>query len=330
MEERDRGRGNTRTPIGESDWGEGMGNTMKWNRGIALWLAVGMVACAPEATQESGGMETLSGAKGDCPTCDEAGPGAMEQAGISERFYVKGDAWIIAYQRTSRHDMAMEPVLNVEESELPLGAGVQSNRDRTPLFLFNYQVDRVYRSLFPTLGGKDVLREIASIIATPGDATNAPVAELFIHDDFTQLEPKLAFEMNDLLDPISETLYSKEYPNGKRIPLAGKSRLRTGSSIFPHSIPRALVAPTYVLGKSIEISPELETVLDVTNPDWREKTYLSYRFEGLGEVESQGDKVYWEPGTLWPFLIETDQGTGVLLRFISALPQNEVEGGSPS
>ena len=90
------------------------------------------------------------------------------------------------------------------------------------------------------------------------------------------------------------------------------------------------MAPTYALGKTIEVSAELEAVLNATNPDWREKTYLSYRFEGLGEVESQGDRVYWEPGSLWPFLIETEQGTGVLLRFISALPEAVSEEGSPS
>ena len=116
-------------------WVEGMSSGMrKWNTAVWLWLAMGIAACTPDAGSESGSIDPVTGGKGDCPTCDEAGPGAMEQAGISERFYVKGDAWIIAYQRTSRHDMAMEPVLNVEESELPLGAGVQSNRDKTPLF----------------------------------------------------------------------------------------------------------------------------------------------------------------------------------------------------
>ena len=294
-----------------------MRTTMWGERFLGLMIVLGLVASGCGDTQQaSEGKETTAVAgKGDCPTCDEAGPGAMIQAGISDKFFAQGDQWQVAYQFNQRHDMAMDTVLKVPEEELPAGYGVQSGRDRSPLFLFQYGVNSVHRQIFELEEGGSVEREVATIEVTPGDVQKSPFSELFVQESFTQMEQKLEFELNDLLDPVSETMFTREYPNGKRIPLSTKSRLKTGSSIFPHTVPRALLNPGYTPGQSIELSPELTSAADAFDPKWRERVYLTYRFDDVGEAEGRGDLVYWAQGFQWPFYVKTDQGAGVLLRF---------------
>jgi hypothetical protein len=294
--------------------------------GLMLILAISATGCGESTPPQEvdSGAPTLAG-KGDCPTCDEAGPGAMIQAGISDDFYAKGDSWLVAYQFTQRHDMAMDTVLKVPEDEIPMNFGVQSGRDRSPLFLFKYGVNRVHRQIFELEEGGSVQREVATIQVLPGDVDNTPFGELFVQEPFTQLEEKLEFELNDLLDPVSETIFTKDYPNGKRIALSTKSRLKTGSSIFPHTVPRALVNPGYTPGINVELTPELASAADAFDPMWRERVYLTYRFNQVGEEEGRGDLVYWAKGFRWPFYVQTDQGAGVLLRFKSAAPPQEQE-----
>lgn len=253
--------------------------------------------------------------KGDCPTCDAAGPAAMVQAGIADRFYARGDRWQVAYQFRERHDMAMEMVLKVPEADLPMGSDVQSNRDTGPLFLFDYEAFALSRQVFPVPGGSEVQREVVSIRVVPGNPEITPFSDLFSSESVTQMETRLEFEMNDLLEPVSETIYTRSHPNGKRIRLAQKSRLQTGSSIFPHTIPRALVQPGYTPGVAIELSPELEAAANAFVPDWRERVYLTYRFNNLGESVGQKDLVYWAEGDLWPFYVQTEDGAGILTRF---------------
>jgi len=278
------------------------------------------VACQDMAeSQTSQGDEVgLTAAKGDCPDCDDAGPGAMIQAGLADRFYAEGDRWMVAYQFNRRHDMSREVVLKVAEEELPLNSGVQSARDKSPLFLFSYGVKSVHKQVFEAKEGMQVERDVATIEIKPGSTEGLRARELFVTEKFNQIEKKLEFEINDLLDPVSETIFTRSYPNGKRIKLTHKSRLRTGSSIFPHTIPRALVSPGYTPGADLKLSAELEAAADAYVPEWRQQVYFTFRFDGVGEEEGQNDLVYWAAGDLWPFYIETEQGAGLLLGFNDA------------
>jgi len=121
-----------------------------------------------------------------------------------------------------------------------------------------------------------------------------------------------------LLEPVAETLYNRQYPHGKRIEVDTKSRLQTGSSLFPHTVPRALVQPGYQPGAAVEMAPQVEAAADAFVPGWRDRVYRKYTFDDVGELAGRGDVVYWVEGELWPFYVRTDQGEGVLVAFDAA------------
>ena len=302
----------------------------QWTHILVTALLATALGCAGAQSDGNNAGDSGQAAKGDCPDCDLAGPGALVQAGITDRFYAPGDSWKVGFQFNQRSDMNMNLVLNVPESDLELGDSVQSATNRTDVFLFDYQVTSLRQDVFEPNAYTKVKRDVAEIEVTAGHPSTVP-AGLVSTQDIGAFEHKVVFEMNDLLDPVSETIYSRRYPNGLKVELEHKSRLETGSSPFPHTIPRVLVNETgYINGAEINISPELEALADATRPGWRSEVYFVFTFnnaetwvdeEGvvklnvnfIGEPAGYRDVVYWAPGDLWPFYIRNDQGAGVLV-----------------
>jgi len=312
---------------------------------IAAMLII--VGCGGTASDDTASGNDGKVAKGDCPDCSETGPGAMIQAGISDRFYAVGDNWMVAYQYKLNSTMNKNTVLNVPEMDLALDDSVQAARDTSEVFLYQYAVTDLTKGIFETSTGEKVQREVANIEVIPSNPVNAMSnpgdaneQSLWSAQAIGRFEHKLHFELNDLLDPVSETIFNRQYPNGRRIELDTKSRLNTGSSMIPHTVPRALVTPSYMNGTEIELSPQMEAIADKYVPNWRNRVYHRYTFtqastvvstdtdgtlsvkmdvELIGEPEGYRDIVYWAPGELWPFYVRTDQGEGILIRYNKAL-----------
>lgn len=259
-----------------------------WTWAAALFAA----ACA--SSQGSGGGSPVPGgsepkitAKGDCPDCDPSGGSAFQQTGMAERFYRAGDTFYVAFRFDHRLDMAMTaPEISLER------------KAASEVYLFRYRVLGVTKNVFDR-----VMREVAEIEVT--QATPTEHAELFAPDRVDEHEPRLVFTLNDLLDPIEETIYNSEYPNGYTVEVNQKSSLNTGSSVYPHSIPRILVQGSGT--GAPEVPPDLADILAVFHPTWTEREFQRYDFDN-------GDVVYWAKGDLWPFFIRTSQGVGVLVR----------------
>jgi hypothetical protein len=301
-----------------------------WTHILVTALLATTLGCAGAQSGDDSGGSTGQTAKGDCPDCDLAGPGALVQAGVADRFYVPGDAWKVGFQFNQRSDMNMNLVLNVPESDLEFGDRTQSATNRTDVFLFDYRVTGLHQDVFEPNAYTKVKRDVAEIEVTAGHPSTVP-AGLVSNQDIGAFEHKVVFEMNDLLDPVSETIYSRRYPNGRKVELDHKSRLKTGSSAFPHTIPRVLVNETgYINGAEIQLSPELEALANATRPGWRNEVYFVFTFntaemwvdeEGvikldvnfIGEPAGYRDVVYWAIGDLWPFYVRNDQGAGVLV-----------------
>lgn len=259
----------------------------------APWVVA--VACLTAACASSQGLGTppptggepkITG-KGDCPDCDPGGGSAFEQTGMAERFYRTGDSFLVAFRFDHRSDMAR--------------TAPELTPDRTAaseVYLFRYRVLGVTRNVFDR-----VMREVAEIEVTQA----APVdhADLFAPDRVDEHEPRLVFTLNDLLEPIEETLFNSEYPDGYTVEVNQKSSLNTGSSVYPHTIPRLLVQGSG--SATPEVPADLADILAVFDPGWAGRTFERYDFDN-------GDVVFWARGDLWPFFIRTGQGVGVLIR----------------
>lgn len=240
---------------------------------------------------------TVSPVKSDCPDCDQAGPSAFVQAGVGASFYAKGDHWQVAVRFDSL------PTAE-KRDDVFLGEDVTASE----VFLFDYAATAIDRDVFEVEQGEGtakVLRDLATIEIT--QATPAgPNADLLSAERIDTYEKKVEFVMNDLLEPVRETVYSRRYPNGHEVDLDGKSSLKTGASLFPRTIPRLLTAGQDVPAPALPA--DLEDVADAFDPTWRDATYKRYDFEN-------GDLVYWSVGRghLWPFYSRTSQGHAVLV-----------------
>ncbi len=262
----------------------------RFTQGWALAVAALAAACAssqgPAAPPPTGGDPKVTG-KGDCPDCDPGGGSAFEQTGMAPRFYRAGDRFLVAFRFDLRSDMAR--------------AAPELAPDRTTaseVYLFQYRVLGVTKQVFDR-----VMREVAEVEVT--QATPPDHAELFAPDRVDRHEPKLVFALNDLLDPIEETIYNSEYPDGYTVEVNQKSSLSTGSSVYPHTIPRILVQGSG--SAAPEVPADLADILTTFDPGWAGRTFERYDFDN-------GDVVYWARGDLWPFFIRTSQGVGVLIR----------------
>lgn len=284
------------------------------------WLAVLALAAGCAAGEEAAGPAWGGSGgggpagKADCPDCDAGGPGALVQAGLADRFYGVGEQWQVAWQFTQRGDHEKQPVLHVDPLDLPLEDSAIAGRSQSEVFLFDYAVTAVETRPFEIPGGR-VQREVATVEITPGDPQGTAHPEVFSQQRLGRFEPKFRFEMNDLLEPVAETLFTRSHPNGLRIEVDRVSRLQTGSSLFPHTVPRVLVTPKKAFGDDLAegMTPEVAAAADAFAPGWRTRAFNLYTFEGVGEAEGQADVVAWAQGDMWPFYVRTDQGQGVLV-----------------
>lgn len=256
--------------------------------GKTFFLAILLFAAAGCETS-SKVTSTVLKAKGDCPDCDPHGGHAMLQAGISDRFYKAGDQFLVAFRFNHRGDM------NMEAPDL-----YPDRKTASEIFLFQYAVKSVTKDIF-----ENVMREVVEIEVTQA-VPSGENAELFSPVRLDQHEYKLTFTMNDLLDPLTETFYNTEYPNGNTVEVTQKSSLNTGSSLYPHTVPRALIngaknAPPPPL------PPDLEDIASYFVPDYKDRVYFKFDFDN-------GDLVYWAKGSLWPFYVATAQGEGILVK----------------
>jgi hypothetical protein len=274
---------------------------MRLSRIVLLAAAVFLAACSAsdgERTQDPGKVV----GKGDCPDCDPHGGSAFEQANMGLRFYVTGDAWKVAWQFKVRTDMARETLhadqLPDDPGELP---SIQEERQvsLSPVYMFDYAVGQVDEQVIDS-----VQREVALI-----RVTQAPVAraDLFSQERLDQHEFALEFALDDLLRPTRETYFNREYPNGKSVEVDSESSLSgldSGSSLFPHNVPRVLTQGIEVDAPAM--TADLEAAADAMVPGWRQAKYREFKF-------ANGDLVYWAAGALWPFYVDCQSGYGLLV-----------------
>jgi hypothetical protein len=255
---------------------------------IALLLSAG---CSEDKTADPAGGGTTHAAKADCPDCDPAGPNAFVQTGVGSGFYAVGSHWQVAWRFNHEPTAEMRDVFLGED------------RATSEVFLFDYTVTHLDKDVFD-----NVLRLLATIEvvqATPAGAH----ADLFSPERLDQHEHKVRFVLNDLLDPVRETVYSRDYPNGKDVEFDGKSSLKTGGSVFPRTIPRVLVSGQ-VDAPAPSLPADLADVVDAMDPAWASRTYGKTTFDN-------DDVVYWAKGQghYWPFFVQTSEGVGVLVSY---------------
>ncbi len=254
-------------------------------------LALGACSAADQAPAGAGDP-TVSPVKSDCPDCDPAGPNAFVQAGIGAGFYEVGDHWQVAWRYTSN------PMIEMRD-DVFLGTDVAQSE----AFLFDYRVTAVDRDVFD-----NVLRDTVTVEVTQAAPAGAH-ADLYSPERIDQFEQKVVFTMNDLLEPVRETVYSRDYPHGKTVELDTKSSLKTGASLYPRTIPRLLVAHQ-VDAPAPALPADLKDIADAVVPGWDAETYLKVTFDN-------GDVVYWGKGDgrLWPFFTATADGAGLLVSY---------------
>jgi len=269
---------------------------------MAVFLVAALAFAGGCAADGEAQKETPKVAKGDCPTCDPAGPSAFEQAGMGLRFYAPGDGWQVAYQFKMRNDMSRD---NVHADQLPDDpsefSAIQEERQLSlsDVFLFGYAVEGVEKRVID-----NVQRDVATIKVVQAAASRS---DLFSQDRLDTREYSLLFELDDLLRPIRETFFNAEYPHGKTIEVdmvSSLSGLDGGSSLFPHNVPRVQVQHTE--SDAPAMTGDLEAVADELVPGWRAEKYMEFAF-------ANGDRVWWAQGALWPFYVDGWQGCGLLV-----------------
>lgn len=258
---------------------------------LVLALAFPMLTTACDKGDEPElPTDGLSSVKSDCPDCDPAGPNAFIQAGVATGFYHPGLRWRVAF----RYD---HTPLAEKRGTVFLGEDEASSE----AFLFDYTVLATDKAIV-----NNVLRETATIEVS--QATDlGPFGDLFSPERMDSYEYRVEFTMNDLLEPMTEKVYTRRYPNGKRVRLDSKSSLRTGASVFPRTIPRLMVSSSFD-APAPTLPSDLRDAVDLMDPSWSSTAYKKVIFEN-------GDVVYWAQGReqYWPFYVKTRQGEGVLV-----------------
>lgn len=244
----------------------------------------------PEGSGGGGEESNVSPVKSDCPDCDPAGPNAFVQTGVGSGFYTRDNSWQLAVSFRHGGQQEKRPELLVGQDETV-----------SDVFLFGYRVLQVDKDVFA-----NVLRDTVTIEVTQATPTGQH-ADLFSSERLDRHEMKVEFVMNDLLDPIRETVFNRDYPNGKRIELDSKASLRTGASLFPRTIPRVL-REGGIDSPAPELPVDLRDVADVMVPGWESASYVKYSFDN-------GDTVFWkkDSGEYWPFYTETRHSRALLV-----------------
>ena len=257
---------------------------------ILLVAATAMACSGEESPGGAPGVQGLGAVKADCPDCDPGGPNAFVQAQIGQGFYEAGQSWQVAFRYS-----------HSPQAEMRGDVFVERDTATSEVYLFGYQVIETDKMV-----ADSVLRQTATIEVAQAEPSG-PFGDLFGQERVDGSEHKVQFSMNDLLEPIAETVYSRRYPNGKRVTLDAKSSLKPGASIFPRTIPRLLVEGAQDTAAP-ELPADLKDVADAMNPTWSTGTYRRYTFDN-------GDVVYWSRsrGEYWPFYTRNRQGEGVLV-----------------
>lgn len=258
----------------------------------AMVLVIGCGGESAPSDPASGGDPAKPVAKGDCPNCDPAGPGAFVQAELDTRWYVPGDKWHVAFQFRNRGMMSREDFLRPTQKDQWVYSGA---------FLFEYVAVAASSDEF---GGQ--MRDIIEIEVTQVNPYDVGLGEVgyFETERVDTHEHKVRFRMNDMTDALDVTYFGRQYPNGLTVAAPSKAALSLPTSLFPVNVPRLLVGGANV------VAPELPDMMaligDSLDSEWRTRSYKRYVFRN-------GDVVYWAPGFLWPFYIENAQGRGLLI-----------------
>lgn len=262
---------------------------MRVPHGLTILTAIAMAtACGDSENKDGGEPAPTTSTKSDCPDCDPAGPNAFVQTGVGNVFYTLGQSWDVAV-RYNHTPLA-------EKDDVFLGEALVSS----DVFLFRYTVADLRSAVF-----NNVLRDVVEVEIVQA----VPSSALYSSERLDQHEHRVTFEMNDLLEPIRETTFSNDYPNGKEVELVGTESLTTGASLYPRTIPRLLVQGA-VPAPAPALPSDLADVADAEVPGWQSKSYLKYVFDN-------GDVVYWarDEGWLWPFYTENANAATVLVRW---------------
>lgn len=257
---------------------------------FTLLLALFVAACGEDAAQSEPPQGALSAAKSDCPDCDPAGPNAFVQTGLGADFYREGQSWQVAYRYNAAPTAEMRGDVFLGEDEAT-----------TEVYLFDYRVTALGQTV-----RENTLRQTATVKISQATPTG-PDGDLFAPGRVDTHEHAVAFTMNDLLEPMRETVYSRRYPNGKSAELDPRASLQTGASVFPKTIPRLLVSGS-VAAPAPELPADLRDIADQLQVGWDSALYRKHLF-------GNGDVVYWtvDKGQYWPFYTRTRAGEGLLV-----------------
>ena len=261
----------------------------------AFWAAIlglVMLFAVPGCSDEGGISTTLSGGKADCPDCDPSGPNAFIQAGFSSRFYAAGDTFYVGWRYFDHNDM--DKSLRLADERVTM----------SDFYLFKYDVVSVHERIVDR-----TRRQVATIRisqAFPSQVSEfAGASVLFANHQLTRHQYMLTFEMDDLLRPISETLYSKQFPNGRTVQSDLDSTLNGNSDLFPRIIPR--IYKSQGTDALVQLPDELHQLAKTFVPAYENQVMRQFEFKDNGDI------VFWRNGDLWPFFTRTKQGEGILL-----------------
>jgi len=260
----------------------------------AIIIGGALAACGQGAGDGAGTPDPTGppSAKADCPDCDPAGPNAFIQANVGAGFYQVGDTWLVAHRFVNRPEIE-------KHGDVFLG----TDEVESEAFAFRYRVLALDREVFD-----QVVRDVVTIEITQ-DTPAGPGAALFSPERVDRVEHRVVFVMNDLLDPVRETVYSNDYPHGKSLELDSRASLTTGGSVFPRTVPRLLAAGG-VPSAAPELPADLADIAESYDPAWGEATYVRYAFDN-------GDVAYWsrDRGHYWPFYVVTQGTASVLVKW---------------
>jgi hypothetical protein len=257
---------------------------------LTLLLAWCVAACGEEATGGEEAHGALAAAKSDCPDCDPAGPNAFVQTGLGADFYREGQSWQVAYRYNAAPTAEMRDDVFLGEDEAT-----------SEVYLFDYSVTSLGQTV-----RENTLRQTATVKISQATPTG-PSGDLFSPGRVDTHEFAVAFTMNDLLEPMRETVYSRRYPNGKSVELDPRASLQTGASVFPKTLPRLLVSGS-VAAPAPDLPADLRDVADQLQAGWDSALYKKHLF-------GNGDVVYWtvDQGQYWPFYTRTRAGESLLV-----------------
>ncbi len=250
-----------------------------------------------EAPVEVGGKEVARGDKADCLDCDLSGPHAFAQLRLGQRFWKVGDAWQVAWLLRADNRVQMQELQFQQPIKTEVG-----------LTLLDFRVIELGSH---TADGRE--HATATIRITQGQATGS-LSELLAgrQVQVDELTAQVDLVIDEFLRPVSVTEYSGPrgaFPNGRTFRSDPRQAVRSLDTSFPYVVPNAYLGAAR---QSLPALPEtLAPVAAAARPDYETGSYFFFDLQGRG-LES-AERVYWAPGDLWPFYVETPGAIGVLV-----------------